>query len=127
MQRTEKPVQARSGVQVWREKSTLRSSRDARTRSIMRNFNPPGISSGRTIGIGIPEVTELGGIGERAVAIAEHDFIVGVIFARYDEIGDSILIEIRGRQVEFGSPFRQLKRPGAPERAIACAKKHDGG
>src|ERR1700676_2536663 len=72
-------------------------------------------------------MAEFRGIGECAVAIAEHDFIVFVILARDREIGNSILVEVRSRYMELGSPFRQLKRPREPERAIAGAEKNGGG
>src|SRR5579862_914734 len=83
--------------------------------------------SGWAIGIGIPDMTEFRRINERAVAAAQHDFIITVILARDHEIGDSIPVEVRGRQVELVSPSRQLKRPRDPERSIAGAEKNYGG
>ena len=72
-------------------------------------------------------MAEFGGIGECAVAIAEHDFIIVVIFARDYEISNSISIEVRSRYMELGSPSRQLKRRREPERAIAGAKEDCSG
>ena len=69
-------------------------------------------------------MAKFGSIGECAVPIAEHDFVIVVILARNHEIGNSIPIEVRGRYMEQGSSSRQLKRPGEPERAIPGAAKN---
>src|SRR5580704_38186 len=72
-------------------------------------------------------MAKFGSIGEGAVAIAEHDFIIVIILARDHEIGNSIAIEVGSRYMEQGSSSGQLKRPGEPERAIAGAAKNCGG
>jgi len=68
-------------------------------------------------------MAELRGIGERALASAEHDFVVVVILIRDHEISNAILIEVRSRNVELASRPGQFKRPGSPERTIASAEK----
>jgi hypothetical protein len=60
-------------------------------------------------------MAEFCGMGESAVAIAEHDFIIVIVVARDHEIGNSVAIEIGGRYMEQGSSPGQLKGPGALE------------
>ena len=72
-------------------------------------------------------MAEFRSIGECAVAVAEHDFVIVVILARDHEVGNAIAIEVGSCDMELGSSSRQFERPGEPERAIAGAEKDCGG
>src|ERR1700733_3268700 len=72
-------------------------------------------------------MAEAWGIGECAIAIAEHDLVIVVIFIGDHEIGNSISIEVRSRNVEFHASSWQLKRPLRLERSIPPAKENLSG
>src|SRR3954470_3106252 len=72
-------------------------------------------------------MTEFRGIGECAVASAEHHFIIAVILAGDHEIRNSILIEVRGRYAKLGSDSGQIKGPRELEGTIARAQQDCSG